>query len=74
VIIQIRENNQQYFDEQEYIIGDTDKVIKLILSYYIAILQGVPELAPQRKLTNADDNLDLKNANEDKLMACITQL
>jgi hypothetical protein len=47
-------------------------LIKLILSYYIAILQGVPELAPQRKLTNADDNLDPKNANEEKLMACIT--
>jgi hypothetical protein len=72
VVIQIRENNQQYFDEQEYIIGDTDKVIKLILSYYIAILQGVPELAPQRKLTNADDNIDSKDANEEKLMTCIT--
>jgi hypothetical protein len=25
---------------------------------------GVPELAPQRKQTNADHNLDSKNANE----------
>jgi hypothetical protein len=25
------------------------------------------------KLTNADDNLDPKNAKEEKLMACITQ-
>ncbi|KAH0816989.1 hypothetical protein GEV33_005802 [Tenebrio molitor] len=29
---------------------------------------GVPELAPQRKQTNADDNLDSKNANEEQLM------
>jgi hypothetical protein len=35
---------------------------------------GVPELAPQRKQTNADDNLDSKNANEEQLMACIREL
>jgi hypothetical protein len=35
---------------------------------------GLLELAPQRKLTNADDNLDFKNANEDKLLACRTEL
>jgi hypothetical protein len=35
---------------------------------------GVPELAPQRKQTNADDNLDSKNANEEQLMACIKEL
>jgi hypothetical protein len=27
---------------------------------------GVPELAPQRKQTNADYNLDSKNANEEQ--------
>jgi hypothetical protein len=37
-------------------------------------IQGVPELAPQRKQTNADDNLDSKNANEEQLMACIREL
>jgi hypothetical protein len=31
VIIQIRENNQQYFEEQEYIIGDTDKAYPVLL-------------------------------------------
>jgi hypothetical protein len=35
---------------------------------------GVPELAPQRKQTNADNNLDSKNANEEQLMACIREL
>jgi hypothetical protein len=34
----------------------------------------VPELAPQRKQTNADDNVDSKNANEEQLMACIREL
>ncbi|KAH0820809.1 hypothetical protein GEV33_001982 [Tenebrio molitor] len=32
------------------------------------------ELAPQRKQTNADDNLDSKNATEEQLMACIREL
>jgi hypothetical protein len=31
-------------------------------------------LAPQRNLTNADDNLDPKNENEEKLMPCITKI
>jgi hypothetical protein len=35
---------------------------------------GVSELTPQRKQTNADDNLDSKNANEEQLMACIREL
>jgi hypothetical protein len=38
------------------------------------VIQGVPELAPQRKQTNADDNLDSKNANEEQLMACVREL
>jgi hypothetical protein len=37
-------------------------------------IQDVPELAPQRKQTNADNNLDSKNANEEQLMACIREL
>jgi hypothetical protein len=32
----------------------------------ICAYTGVPELAPQRKQTNADDNLDSKNANEEQ--------
>jgi hypothetical protein len=31
-------------------------------------IQCVPEIAPQRKQTNADDNLDSKNANEEQLI------
>jgi hypothetical protein len=34
-----------------------------------AICTGVPELAPQRKQTNADHNLDSKNANEEQQIA-----
>jgi hypothetical protein len=41
-------------------------------NYCNHIFTSVPELAPQRKLTNADDNLDPKNANEEKLMSCLT--
>jgi hypothetical protein len=37
-------------------------------------ISGVPELAPQRKQTNADHNLDSKNAKEEQLMACIREL
>jgi hypothetical protein len=48
--------------------------IELFRKFWGTQYTAVPELAPQRKLTDADDNLDLKNANEDKLMACITEL
>jgi hypothetical protein len=45
------------------------------LSIYLSVsIQDVPELAPQRKQTNADHNLDSKNANEEQLMACIREL
>jgi hypothetical protein len=39
-----------------------------------SVIQGVPELAPQRKQANTNDNLRSKNANEKQLMACIRQL
>jgi hypothetical protein len=35
---------------------------------------GIPKLAPQRKQTNAEENLDSKNANEEQLMVCIREL
>jgi hypothetical protein len=41
---------------------------------YRKLNTGVPELAPQRKQTNANDNLRSKNANEEQLMACIREL
>jgi hypothetical protein len=41
---------------------------------YYCKMVGVPEPAPQRKQTNADENLDSKNANEEQLTACIRQL
>jgi hypothetical protein len=37
-------------------------------------IQAFPELAPQRKQTNADNNLDSKNLNEEQLMAYIREL
>jgi hypothetical protein len=39
-----------------------------------SVIQGVPELAPQRKQANTNDNLRSKNANEEQLMTCIRQL
>jgi hypothetical protein len=36
-----------------------------------AICTGVPELGPQRKQTNADHNLDSKNANEEQQIALV---
>ncbi|KAH0818825.1 hypothetical protein GEV33_003966 [Tenebrio molitor] len=48
--------------------------IILIYEPHVWLEEVVPELAPQRKQTNADDNLDPKNANEEQLMACIREL
>jgi hypothetical protein len=44
--------------------------------YYckMVVYTGVPEPAPQRKQTNADENLDSKNANEEQLTAYIREL
>jgi hypothetical protein len=51
-------------------MSETNSLNKLLLFSH----RGVPELAPQRKQTNADDNLDSKNANEEQWMACIREL
>jgi hypothetical protein len=45
-----------------------------VSSHIFVSYTGVPELAPQRKQTNADDNIDAKNANEEQLIACIREL